>query len=160
MAEPSFDPSTTAVLERDPGLGPPGPPGPPGHSQPAAYRSLSDQAGRIDVTAPSASVLLIRNPYDRNWHATLDGRPVPILPADYVMQAVAMPPGRHTVELSYDEPAIGYGLAGSAVVVGLLLAGCAVLRRREERGAPPPSPARGIAVAGDGPGVDGTSPGE
>jgi hypothetical protein len=142
VAEPSFDPSTTVVLERDPGLGPPAS---LGRSRPAAYRPLGDQAARIDVTAVSPSALLIRNVYDRNWHATLDGRPVPITPADYVMQAVMVPPGRHIVELSYDEPTIGYGLAGSAVVVALVLAGFVLLRRRESHVPPPPPPAPGTA---------------
>jgi hypothetical protein len=141
VADPAFDPSATVVLERDPGLGSPAPSGPLGGQ--VVYRPHGDQAASVETDVRRDSVLLVRTAYDRNWHATMDGHTVPLLPADYAMQAVPVPAGRHTIELTYDDPRIGYGLAGSAAVVGFLMAAFIVLRRKELRAdpLPPPGPA-------------------
>jgi hypothetical protein len=40
---------------------------------------------------------------------------VPVLRADGFLQAIALPPGRHDVWLTYREPAIGNGLALSGI---------------------------------------------
>jgi uncharacterized membrane protein YfhO len=85
------------------------------------------------VTTGEDGVLLVRNPWDENWHATVDGRPVPLLHADYVMQAVAVPAGTHTVDLYYRDGAIGVGLWVSGVAWAVLFLGIGVLRRREAR---------------------------
>ena len=71
-----------------------------------------------------------------NWRATIDGRPAAVLRADYFLQAVAVPAGRHVVRLWYDDPWIGYGVLGSGLSLILLLgtaAGLLMWKRREER---------------------------
>jgi uncharacterized membrane protein YfhO len=88
-------------------------------------------------------VLIVRNAYDSNWRATVDGRQVRVFPANYLIQGVRVPAGRHTVVLSYDDPAVGYGLLGSALsllAVGVAAAflsgrfqGSLVARRRKPR---------------------------
>jgi len=91
-------------------------------------------------------VLLIRNPWDPDWHATVDGRPVPLLRADYFLQAVAVGAGRHTVVLAYDDPWIRRGLIGSAASVALLLGVAGALRLlRHRRGQPAASQPPGSA---------------
>jgi uncharacterized membrane protein YfhO len=80
-------------------------------------------------------VVLVRIPYDSEWRARLDGHEAPVLHADYVDMAVAVPEGTHTIELGYDDPRIGFGLAGSGVAVAALAAAAFLLRRRERRGA-------------------------
>jgi len=64
---------------------------------------------------------VIRNVFDPNWHATLDGQPVPLLRADYLLQGVMVPKGRHTIELSYDDPTIWAGVLGSLAALLALL---------------------------------------
>ena len=86
------------------------------------------------MTASQDVVGLIRNPWDQNWHATVDGKPVPLLHADFVMQGVAVPAGTHTIDLYYRDTAIGTGLVISGLAWLLLLIGFVVLRRRESRG--------------------------
>jgi hypothetical protein len=132
MTAPGFDPRARVVLERDPGLGPPAPAGAAGAS--AAFTSHGSQASTVAVSTPVASVVLIRTPYERYWHASVDGHPVPIIPADYVDQAVPVPAGEHTISLRYDNPTIGVGLAGSGVMLAAML-GAAWWLRRRERGA-------------------------
>jgi uncharacterized membrane protein YfhO len=79
------------------------------------------------------SAILVRIPFDSAWHASVDGSPAPVFPADGVDLAVVVPAGSHTVELGYDDPRIAYGLIGSGVSLVLLLAGVVVARRRERR---------------------------
>jgi uncharacterized membrane protein YfhO len=101
----------------------------PGRSA-ATYRGIGAQEAHIDVTANSPAIVVIRNVYDPGWKATVDGRPARVLPTDYVIQGVMVPSGRHRVVLRYDAPSIGYGLIGSGLSVGALLAGAFFLRRR------------------------------
>ena len=64
------------------------------------------------------------------WRATVDGRPSAVVPADYVDMAVAVPPGTHVIRLGFDDPFVGYGLLGSAISIGILLAAALVLHIR------------------------------
>ena len=139
--EPRFDPARVAVLETDPGLVP-REHGLAGH---AYYHELEPEDVRIDVDAPDPSILVVRNAWDEGWSATLDGRSVPMLRVDGFIQGVAVPRGRHHVRLVYREPAIGRGIALSALAwVGLLaVLGVAVVRGRRAQ-------ASGSAVGGDG----------
>ncbi len=141
VLEPGFDPARAAVLEDDPGISPvPG-------SDPGTgvYREARPEDVRIDVEASGPSLVVVRNAWDRGWSATVDGEPAPVLPADHVLQAIPVPAGRHEVRLVYREPAIGRGLAGSAVAWGALLIGVAgfTLVRRRATPRPVPRPADG-----------------
>jgi hypothetical protein len=126
-----FDPNAQAVIEKGrgslppSGSGTPGPIGSPGGSAgptaTAQYVAEGEQAARVLVDAPTSALILVRNVFDRNWHATVDGRPAPVLAADSLIQAVEVGAGRHVIRLSYDDPAAGYGLLGSALVLATLL---------------------------------------
>lgn len=137
VAEPGFDPSRTVVLEEDPGLGPPGAAG----SASAQYREAGPQSVQVTVDAPAPGVVLIRTPYARNWHATVDGRAIRILPADHLLQGIPVGAGHHQIEVRYDDPWIGYGLLGSMLAVLALVAWALLLwrlgaARRKRRDAP------------------------
>ena len=64
----------------------------------------------------------------------MDGSPAPVIPADYVDQAVPVPAGIHTIVMTYSDPFVGAGLAGSAAAVVGMLTSMVWLRRRERRG--------------------------
>lgn len=158
VASPGFDAAGSVVLERDPGI-PPAPGVDPGT---AVYRMLGPEDAEVVVHARVPAVLLVRNAFDRNWTASIDGRPAPVLPADHALQAIVVPQGRHVVRLGYRDPAVRVGLAGSALAAAALVAAWAAARRRERRTVdrerwPPeleaevPSPS-----AGRGPGPGGT----
>jgi hypothetical protein len=130
-----FDPSARVVLERDPGFAPAaesGTGGPVG----AVYRDDGPGAATVLVDSDRPAVVLIRNPFGPGWHATVDGRPAPILAADFVDQGVPVMPGHHVIRLAYEDPSIGIGAAvsaGAALVILLLAGGFAVRARRRER---------------------------
>jgi hypothetical protein len=83
----------------------------------ARYAQLGPQAARIEVNAPAPAIVLVRNVYDPGWHATVDGAPATVMPADYVDQGVFVTEGHHVITLSYDDPSIGEGLLGSALAL-------------------------------------------
>ena len=128
VAGAGFDPTRDLVVE---GAAPAG----AGGSQPAAavatprFHWLSDSRARVDVSS-GGGMLLVRVPFAPGWHATVDGRSVPVRPADYVDQAIAVPPGHHVVEIAYDDPAVVEGLGISALAIVLLLLGTELADRR------------------------------
>jgi hypothetical protein len=130
VAAPGFDASRQVVLEERPSIA--NAAGSPSTSGEAAYRADGPQAATIDVVASAPATVLIRNAWDPNWHATVDGAPAKVLVADSVVQAVAVPAGRHRIRLAYHDPTIGFGALASALalVVMAILAGAALWAER------------------------------
>jgi hypothetical protein len=128
-----FDPARVAVLETEPF------PGRDLRSGTAAgtatYREVAPGDVRLWVEAPGPSILLVRNAYDADWTATVDGRPARVLPTDSFLQGVPVGPGTHEVRLVYRNPAIGIGLWVSAIAIGgwIIAIAVAVLRERRSR---------------------------
>jgi hypothetical protein len=132
VRSPGFDSRASAVLLQRPEV--PAGSGPVGR---ARYRGLGTQEAVVSVRARRPAVLLVRNTFDANWSATIDGAPAEVLRTDYALQGVAVPRGRHTVRLSYRDPWIGRGVIGSALSIAVLLAVAVGARaRRARRGAP------------------------
>ncbi len=117
VLEPGFDPSQTAVLERDPAIvATPG--APPGS---ATYREVTPEDVRITADAAAPSIVVIRNSYDPGWSATVDGDPASVLPTDYLLQGVAVPAGTHEIRLTYHDPDVSRGMTAGAAVWFILL---------------------------------------
>jgi hypothetical protein len=132
VTEPSFDPRREVVLESSPGIPRHQGASPrPGHAT-ADFVWHGPQAATVRVRTPRPAIVLVRNTFDSGWHATVDGRPASVQPADYVAQGIAVQAGRHVVELTYDDPTIGYGVIGSGVAI-LLILGAALAARTRER---------------------------
>jgi hypothetical protein len=125
VTDAGFDSTNTVILESEPSFPPT-----QGVSGTAVYRALGNQAASITVTTSEPALVVIRNVHDPNWNATLDGRPVPLMRADYLLQAVQVPTGRHTIVLEYDDPWIGRGLIATAVALSLLLGAILLLGRK------------------------------
>jgi len=149
VTDPRFDPSSGVILERNPGLRPVTR---PQDSGTARFEWLGANSARVDVDARAPAIALVRNSYDPKWHATVDGRPAPVLTADYILQGIPIGPGHHTILLSYRDPSIGAGLAGSALSLLALLVGCLAIRGHRQRPVGsrslPPQAGEGDAVVG------------
>jgi hypothetical protein len=90
----------------------------------------------LRAEAPGGGFLVLSDPYYPGWRAFVDGVETPILRADYLFQAVALPPGSHEVRFVFVPwslqrgmllSAAGVAIALSAILIGI--GGLLVARR-------------------------------
>jgi hypothetical protein len=95
---------------------------------PAAEIALdAPNAVTVRANVPDAGGLLVlRDTFDPNWRAFVDGAEAPVVRADVVFRAVRLAPGAHTVEFRYRSRPLE---AGAVVSVVALLALAGVLAR-------------------------------
>jgi uncharacterized membrane protein YfhO len=105
---------------------------------------------RADFSQPERSVLELESPeggfvvisasYDPAWKATLDGVAAPLYRTNAMLQGLAVPAGRHTLVLAYQNAAFRYGawaaLAGLALLGGLWALQRRALSAPADSGAP------------------------
>jgi uncharacterized membrane protein YfhO len=75
------------------------------------------------VQSDGPGYLVTRDSFAPGWTATVDGGAAPVLRANGKHRAVAVPTGRHVVDLRYRPPGLAPGLA----MMGLAAAACAAL---------------------------------
>jgi hypothetical protein len=80
---------------------------------------------RVGIARPTW--LAVREPYYRNWSASIDGRPVEVRPAGGFFLAIRVPEGEHEVRLRYGEPGLVPGVIAAGLTV--LVLGLVVARR-------------------------------
>jgi hypothetical protein len=80
----------------------------------------------LSGTEPKPAYLLIGENWHPDWHATVDGKPVPVLRADGTLLSVVLPSGAREVTLRFASAAYARGklvtLAAVLVTLGLLAA--------------------------------------
>ncbi|MET0567838.1 MAG: hypothetical protein ABWZ74_02075, partial [Hyphomicrobiaceae bacterium] len=91
-----FNPETTVLLQDPPAATEAGRPGT------AALRAYGNTEIVIDVESPDGGWVVINDPWHPWWFATVDGREAPLLRANVLFRAVAVPPGRHFVTLRFE----------------------------------------------------------
>ena len=88
----------------------------------------------FEVEAPVEGVLLVANKYDTGWKAYLNDKEVPILRANYIMQAIIVPQGNSVVDFKYEPNRSAlllslFAMSGSALI-GVLLLGATWMSKR------------------------------
>lgn len=82
--------------------------------------SVSAQRLVFDVVVEGAGtgLLAVNQTWARGWRAEVDARAAPVLRADLSLQALAVPPGRHRVELRYADPfvTLGFWISGITAI--------------------------------------------
>jgi hypothetical protein len=125
LLAPDFDATREIVLVDEPG-------GPCDPSFSGTVRIVDFRPDRVtleaDLTAPGWVVLL--DSYDPRWRARVDGAEMPIHAANLIFRAVAVPAGRHRVEMVYRPRAVLAGLALSLATLVALGLAAGVRRRR------------------------------
>jgi hypothetical protein len=121
-------PSTCAYVE---GLA--GPAGPRPHGS-VARIDWGHERVSAAVEAPRGGFLVVSMGYAPGWHATADGREIPLRLTNGAIVGLDLPPGTRSVELRYRPGWLVTG-AGLALLGALLLAGVALGLARRTRGA-------------------------
>ena len=73
----------------------------------------------LETETSASGFVVLLDGFDPGWRARLDGEPAPLLQANVVFRAVAVPEGRHRVELVYRPRGLLLGLAVSVLSLGV-----------------------------------------
>mgnify|MGYP007095775469 FL=1 len=124
--------------------------GTPASVSPGEVRVVSRRATRIrllvDARGPDATFVALNQTWDPGWRARRNGEPLPVVRTDLSLSGFLVPPGRHEIELSYENDTVFVGLGVS--LLGLLATGLAY--RATRRPLRPPATSRAPQGPGDG----------
>ena len=108
---------------------------PPGFDGASRVLRLTPDRVVLEVEASSSGFVVLADAFDPAWRATVDGEAAPVRRANVAFRAVAVPLGRHVVEMLYRPRSAARGLILTAVGLLSLLAAAAQARRgRRARG--------------------------
>jgi hypothetical protein len=126
LADPVFDPPSTAIVETGAAL----------HAAGGSARvtSYTPQEVRIEADAPADSFLASSESHYPGWTAEVDGVETPIYITNTAFRGVPIPKGRHEVRMRF-EPNFLPGLAITIAAATLMIARAAptILRKVRER---------------------------
>jgi hypothetical protein len=89
----------------------------------------------LEIESTRNAFVLINDYYDHDWQVQVNGQPAPLLRADYVMRAIAVPAGTSAVTLRYvahygSLPAVDANLfSDGAMLAAWIVAGLALRRK-------------------------------
>jgi hypothetical protein len=121
MASPQFGAMGNVILAAEPGASPSVQGSGPAGQVAITEHQPNSVTLRADLSRPGYIVLLDR--YDSNWHASIDGREVPVLRANQLFRAVYAEPGKHVILFYFSQRGLlaGMLISCSALVVLLWL---------------------------------------
>ena len=97
----------------------------------AEYKNYEPKKFEIRTSSTAPSMLLVNDHTDPDWHVTVDGKPERVLRANFVIRAVQVPAGQHTVVWHYRPDLTAAYVSWSAFILALVLCGAVtVLTRR------------------------------
>jgi hypothetical protein len=131
LADPAFRPEDVVLVNEEI-------PVPSAGAAPSAgtveYMSYAPKRFELRTSSVAPSVLLVNDRYDPDWRVTVDGKQAKLLRANFLMRAVQVPAGQHTVVWHYRPDLKIACISWSAFILMLLLAGVVtVLSRRSAR---------------------------
>jgi hypothetical protein len=123
IVAPDFDPSREVVVEAEVAARRSDLP-----LVPAAIERYESDRVVVRAEGPGDAILVLTDAFAPGWRATVDGREVPVWPANLLFRAVEVPAGRHEVTFTYSTPGFRAGGAAAILALGVLLAGPLVSR--------------------------------
>jgi hypothetical protein len=115
---PKLDPRQSVILDRAPD---PAPISDLRPFQPATVVSAERHRVVVEADTPVPGILVLSESWYPGWSVTVDGKPAPLLRADYAFRGVALAPGKHRVEMRFRSLPTKIGLALSGLgLLGLL----------------------------------------
>jgi hypothetical protein len=103
---------------------------------PGPARIVAEGGGWLTVEAEGPGWLVTTRPWYPGWSATAGGAVVTVEPVDGALVGVALPPGQHTVTISYRPAGFDRGLAVSGLAALLLSALWWLGRGKQRNGTP------------------------
>jgi hypothetical protein len=105
---------------------------------------------RAQATTRSPGMVVFSEIYDPGWHASVDGKPVPVHLVNHVMRGIALPAGTHEIELRYQTPGllIGTAITGLTIAVLVIAFACTGQGRRPRGSGPGRRQMRSVAQRG------------
>jgi len=133
-----FDPRETALIETDGKSAPLLPQLSSGKSLSGASAKITSYKPnklKIETSAEQPSFLVVSEINYPGWIAMIDGREERIFQTDYLLRGVALPAGRHAIEMKYTAPAFWKGVYVSLLTLSLLvgLAACNVANAKKRK---------------------------
>lgn len=130
----SFVPGRTVILEQTPPL-----PIDSAREITGSVRVIEENANRIELEVESSgnALLAASEVYYPAWKASVNGKEVPILPANLLFRAIPVEKGKSRVIMEFRSPAFARGALISGMTLALVAATFVVLiARRPKRGNP------------------------
>jgi hypothetical protein len=129
----NFDPWQTVLLADSPAVPNPPPANTATGQTPATvqFTSYAPMDIKFHTQASTPTVLLLNDQYDPNWRVTVDGKPAPLLRANFIMRGVYLAAGEHSVEFKFSLPSKPLYVTLSAIILGVLLCGLLVALTRK-----------------------------
>ena len=125
ISRPAFDPLVESYVEGDAPTA--SPDAPRGH--PARFVHDGESEVELEATLERPGLVVLADSFYPGWHATVDGRPAPILATNLLFRGVRVDAGTHRVRFVYAPASIRYGAACSALGLVVLV----WLARRRDR---------------------------
>lgn len=126
LADPQFDPATTAIVgTQAPAVAPASAP------EPVPSVSYGPNSVSIQAQVSAPAILVLSDSYDSEWQVTVDGQPAELLRTNYTFRGVWLDAGTHTVEFRYVPRMFWLGVWISAITTLLaIIAGLWIWRRK------------------------------
>ncbi len=80
-----------------------------------------------ETNSPKDGVVVFSEVYYPDWQATIDGQPAQIASADYILRAMYVPAGKHTIEMRFDPKSVHVTENIAYGAIALFLIGVIVL---------------------------------
>lgn len=119
LVDPQFDPKKEVLLASGPGRQ-----AAPGFTGTSRVVTLTPDQVHLEAELSAPGYVVLLDSYDPGWQARVDGGVAEVLRANMAFRAVAVPAGRHRIELVYRPRAVTWGLLISAasLLLGLAIA--------------------------------------
>ncbi len=130
LTDTNFNPWQTVLLAETPAV--PNPPATTTNGNPGTveFTSYAPTDIKFHTQAATPTVLLLNDQYDPHWRVTVDGKPAPLLRANFIMRGVYLTQGEHNVEFRFSLPVKPLYVTLSAMAIGVLLCGFLVVLTR------------------------------
>jgi hypothetical protein len=126
LRDPTLDPERSVILSKDPRDGSRESGSPQGKSS-VTWQQRTADSFQLKINAAENSILVASQIYYPGWKASVDGKIMAVVPADFAFMAVPLSAGSHDVQFFYDPESVKLGAVVS--LISLILTVVLMLRR-------------------------------